>query len=66
MLRQHNNADVAPAPCCPSRPTRECERCVRHRPDLTMPADCRPRTIVIDASRLVTRDATCPMRGGAA
>lgn len=47
-------------PCHPSRPLLDCALCARHNPRLPQLAECRPQTIVIDAS-VVTTHGVCPL-----
>lgn len=47
-------------PCRPHSPTPLCATCNRLRVDLPHLAECRPLTIVIDAT-VVTRNGICPM-----
>ena len=47
-------------PCNPRQPTPLCATCARYHPELPHLAECRPLTIVIDAT-VVMRGAVCPM-----
>ena len=50
---------ATPDPCAPSMPVPECSDCDRRRDDLPRLAECRPYTVVIDASVLSIKP--CPM-----
>ncbi len=50
-------------PCHPSKPLLDCALCARHNPRLPQLAECRPQTIVINAT-VVTRDGRCPLFEG--
>jgi hypothetical protein len=50
---------ATPDPCAPSAPGPECSDCDRRRDDLPQLAECRPYTVVIDASVLSIKP--CPM-----